>query len=51
MIFLFAHELMHTRQGQKGAMRGRVWGARGRYSEIETETWAIKKLREYRRSV
>jgi hypothetical protein len=51
MIRLFAHELMHTRQGQKGPMRGRVWGARGRYSEIETQAWAIKKLREYRRGV
>ena len=51
LIFLAAHELMHVRQGQKGGMRSRVWGARGRYSEIETDSWAIKKLREYRRSV
>lgn len=50
LIYIIAHELIHTRQGQKGALRGRVWGARGRYSEIETESYAIRKLREFRRS-
>lgn len=49
LIYLLAHELMHTRQGQRGPIRGRVWGARGRYSEIETESYAIRKLREWRR--
>lgn len=48
LIYVIAHELMHTRQGQKGAVRGRVWGARGRFSEIECESYAIKKLREWR---
>lgn len=50
LIYLMAHELMHVRQGQKGGLRGRVWGARGRYSEIETEAYAIRKLREWRKS-
>jgi hypothetical protein len=50
LIYIIAHELIHTRQGQKGSLRGRVWGARGRYSEIETESYAIRKLREYRQS-
>lgn len=50
LIYIMAHELMHTRQGQRGNLRGKVWGARGRYSEIETESYAIRKLREYRRS-
>lgn len=50
LIYIIAHELMHTRQGQKGALRGRVWGARGRYSEIETESYAIRKLREFRQN-
>jgi hypothetical protein len=49
LIYLIAHELMHTKQGQFGHIRGRVWGARGRYSEIETESYAIRKLREWRR--
>ena len=49
LIYVMAHELMHTRQGQSGPLRGRVWGARGRYSEIETESYAIRKLREYRK--
>ena len=49
LIYLLAHELTHTKQGQRGNCRGRVWGARGRYSEIETESYAIRKLREWRR--
>ncbi len=49
LIYLLAHELMHTKQGQRGNCRGRVWGARGRFSEIETESYAIRKLREWRR--
>jgi hypothetical protein len=49
LIYVLAHELMHTKQGQRGNCRGRVWGARGRYSEIETESYAIRKLREWRR--
>ncbi len=50
LIYLLAHELMHVKQGQRGNCRGRVWGARGRFSEIETESYAIRKLREYRRA-
>lgn len=49
LIYILAHELMHTKQGQRGNCRGKVWGARGRYSEIETESYAIRKLREWRR--
>jgi hypothetical protein len=49
LIYLLAHELTHTRQGQRGRIRGRVWGARGRYSEIETESYAIRKVREWRK--
>ncbi len=49
LIYVLAHELMHTKQGQRGNCRGRVWGARGRFSEIETESYAIRKLREWRR--
>jgi hypothetical protein len=50
LIYILAHELMHTRQGQGGRIRGRVWGARGRFSEIETDSYAIRKVREWRRS-
>lgn len=50
LIYVIAHELVHVRQGQKGALRGRVWGARGRFSEIETESYAIRKLRDYRQN-
>jgi hypothetical protein len=50
LIYVMAHELMHTKQGQSGRIRGKVWGARGRYSEIQTESYAIRKLREYRRA-
>lgn len=49
LIYLLSHELMHTKQGQHGRIgRGRVWGARGRFSEIQTESYAIRKLREWR---
>lgn len=50
VIYITAHELVHVRQAQKGKLRGRVWGARGRFSEVETEAYAIRKLREWRRS-
>ena len=50
LIYVMAHELMHTKQGQRGKLRGRVWGARGRYSEIQTESYAIRKLRDYRQN-
>jgi hypothetical protein len=52
LIYLIAHELMHTKQQQRGLKRrGRkVWGARGRSSEIETESYAIRKLRDFRQN-
>jgi hypothetical protein len=50
LLYVIAHELMHVKQGQRGNCRGRVWGARGRFSEIETESYAIRKLRDYRQS-
>jgi hypothetical protein len=49
LIVLFAHELMHTRQGQPGRIRGRVWGARGRFSEIQTSAYEIRMLRWWRK--
>jgi hypothetical protein len=29
LIYILAHELMHVRQGQKGNLRGKIWGSRG----------------------
>ena len=49
LVVIASHELMHVRQA-KGKPHGRVWGARGQYSEIETEAYAIRKLREFRKT-
>lgn len=52
LVYLAAHELRHLWQAQapKGSKRrGMVWGSRGRFSEVDTESYAIRKLREWRR--
>jgi hypothetical protein len=51
LVILFAHELRHCWQSLPRANRkGYAWGARGRYSEVDTEAYALRKLREWRRS-
>jgi hypothetical protein len=51
LVILFAHELRHCWQSLRRANRkGYAWGARGRYSEVDTEAYALRKLREWRRS-
>lgn len=49
LVYLIAHELRHLWQAKGKARRGYVWGSRGRYSEIDTESYAIKMLRAWRR--
>jgi hypothetical protein len=52
LLYIAAHELRHLWQAQapRGSRRrGMCWGSRGRFSEIDTEAWAIRKLREWRR--
>jgi hypothetical protein len=51
LVILFAHELRHCWQSLRRANRkGYAWGARGRYSEVDTEAYALGKLRQWRRS-
>ena len=49
VVALVAHEIRHLWQARhpKG---WRVWGARGRMSERDADAYAIRKLREWRRS-
>jgi hypothetical protein len=50
LVYIMAHELRHIWQAQ--VPRGyRVWGARGQYSERDTDAYAWKCLRSYRRTV
>lgn len=48
IVYIAAHELRHMWQHLHP--RGwRAWGSRGRYSEVDTEAYAIKMLRAWRR--
>jgi len=49
VVYITAHELRHIWQGEhpKG---WRVWGSRGQYSERDACAYAIRKLREWRKS-
>ena len=48
LVYVLAHELRHLWQSK--IKRGyRVWGSRGQFSEIDTESYAIHKLREFRK--
>ena len=49
LVYILAHELRHIWQGKTKNKAGYTWGARGRYSEIDSESYAIRKLREWRR--
>jgi len=47
-VFVLAHELRHL--WQKKVKKGhRVWGARGRYSEVDADAFATQALRTFRR--
>lgn len=50
LVYLAAHELRHLWQSKKRrkGRRGYAHGARGRYSEVDTEAYAINKLRAWR---
>lgn len=47
LVMVMAHELRH--QWQRTHSRGRVWGARGKYSERDADAYALKMLRAWRR--
>jgi hypothetical protein len=54
LVYIFAHELRHMWQQHVMKNRsfpvGRVKNARGRYSEVCTEAYAIHKPRAWRRA-
>ena len=47
LIHLLAHELRHLWQAKHS--RGKVWGAKGRFSERDADAYALQMLRRYRR--
>jgi hypothetical protein len=49
IVYITAHELRHMWQKKARNKAGYVWGARGRYSEIDADSYAIRMLREWRR--
>jgi len=44
-----AHELRHLWQAKAKNKRGYFWGGRGKFSEIDTESYAIQCLRKWRK--
>jgi hypothetical protein len=54
LIGILAHELCRAWQQEhkykRKGWRRKVWGARGVYSDRECDAYAIRKVREYRRS-
>jgi len=55
LVYLAAHELRHLWQAarltdrRKSAPLPMAWGSKGKYSEVDTEAFAIHTLREWRR--
>lgn len=47
LVHLLAHELRHAWQSRHS--KGKVWGARGRYSERDADAYAICKVRGWRK--
>lgn len=47
LVYVAAHELRHLWQHDHTA--GKVWGARGQYSERDADAYAIRMLRKWRR--
>lgn len=48
LVYIAAHEFRHHWQAKATNKRGYIWGARGRYSEIDTESYAIRMIRAWR---
>jgi hypothetical protein len=48
LVHIFAHELRHLWQKNHPGKRGKVWGAKGQYSERDADAYAIRKMREWR---
>jgi hypothetical protein len=48
LVHILAHELRHFWQKNHPGRRGKVWGARGLYSDRDADAYAIRKMREWR---
>lgn len=46
LVWIMAHELRHLWQANHN--RGRVWGSRGRFSEIDCDAYALRMLRAWK---
>ena len=49
LVYIAAHELRHLWQAKAKNKSGYTWGSKGRFSEIDTESFAINKLRTWRK--
>lgn len=49
VVYIAAHELRHMWQRKARNKAGYAWGARGRYSEIDADSYAIRMTRAWRR--
>jgi hypothetical protein len=49
VVVVAAHELRHAWQARSKSRRGYIWGGRGRFSEVDTEAYALRMLRAWRR--
>jgi len=48
-IHVLAHEFRHFWQLNHKGKKGKVWGARGLFSDRDADSYAIRKVREWRR--
>lgn len=57
LVYIAAHELRHLWQAarltdrRKSAPLPMAWGSKGKYSEVDTEAFAIHMLREWRKQI
>jgi hypothetical protein len=49
LIHILAHELRHFWQANHTGKRGKIWGAKGHFSETDADAYAIRKTREWRK--
>jgi hypothetical protein len=49
LVSIAAHELRHLWHKNHPGKRGKVWGARGKYSERDADAYAIRKQRKWRK--
>ncbi len=48
LVAIVAHELNHLAQAKNPRLYRRTWGARGRFSELDCDAYAIRMLRAWR---